>query len=157
MTLGERIQDLRKKNGYSQEKLATKLNVSRQAVQKWEQNICEPSIDSLTLIANLFDVSLDYLLTGKEDAKVDDRDSSKSLTKRDIILLIVFLISVLAFIGLFVYALLNPIQYKQSVSFVWWYLRFWVSSGTMFRIFVLISLAGMIASLVLFLKKRKTK
>lgn len=65
MTVGERIQDLRKKKGYSQEKLAAHLNMSRQAVAKWEQNVCEPSLDCLTSMAELFEVDLDYLITGK--------------------------------------------------------------------------------------------
>lgn len=47
MTVGERIQDLRKKKGFSQEKLAEYLNMSRQAVAKWEQNVCEPNLDCL--------------------------------------------------------------------------------------------------------------
>ena len=47
MTVGERIQDLRKKKGFSQEKLAEYLNMSRQAVVKWEQNVCEPNLDCL--------------------------------------------------------------------------------------------------------------
>ncbi len=155
MTLGERIQNLRKKNGCSQEKLAEKLNVSRQAVQKWEQNMCEPSVDSLTLMASIFDVSLDYLLIGKEEEKEEKTDSHKPFTKTDVVFLVLFLISVLAFIGLFIYAVLNPIYYNQTKSFIWWYVRFWVSSGTLFRVFVLISVAGMITFLVLFLKKRK--
>ncbi len=84
MTLGERIQDLRKKNGYSQEKLSSKLNVSRQAVQKWEQNICEPSMESLTMLAGLFNVSLDYLLLGKEKEEREKTESKNTLTKTDI-------------------------------------------------------------------------
>ena len=155
MTLGERIQNLRKKNGCSQEKLAEKLNVSRQAVQKWEQNMCEPSVDSLTLMASIFDVSLDYLLVGKETETHDKTVEHKSFTKADMVFLVMFLISVLAFIGLLIYSILNPIYYNQTKSFIWWYVRFWVSSGTLFRVLVLLSLAGMITFLILFLKKRK--
>ena len=65
MTVGERIQDLRKKKGYTQEKLAAHLNLSRQAVAKWEQNACEPNLDCLVAMAELFEVDLDYLITGK--------------------------------------------------------------------------------------------
>lgn len=102
MTLGERKQDLRKKNGYSQEKLSSKLNVSRQAVQKWEQNICEPSIDSITLIADLFNVSLDYLLAGKANENTEKTETENSLTKTDIVFRIVFLLSIALFVGLFI-------------------------------------------------------
>lgn len=65
MTVGERIQDLRKKKGYTQEKLAAHLNLSRQAVAKWEQNACEPNLDCLVAMAELFEVDLDYLIAGK--------------------------------------------------------------------------------------------
>lgn len=56
MTLGERIKELRNKHGLSQEQLADKLNVSRQAVQKWESNINEPNIETLKCIACYFKV-----------------------------------------------------------------------------------------------------
>ncbi len=157
MTLGERIQDLRKKNGYSQEKLSSKLHVSRQAVQKWEQNICEPSMESLTMLAGLFNVSLDYLLLGKEKEEREKTESKNTLTKTDIVLLITFLLSVALFIGLFIYSLLNPMVYNQTKSFIWWYVRIWVSTGTLFRLLVLLSVVGIVTSLILFLKKRKTK
>lgn len=170
MTLGERIQDLRKKKGYSQEKLAGCLNMSRQAIAKWEQNICEPSIDCLTLMAELFEVDLDYLITGKVDVdrkKSEDiireketiviKENNHLLDKTDIVLLIVLITSIIAFVGLFVYALLNPLYWNQMYSFVWWYVRFNVSSGTWFRLLVLISVIGIISSLLMFLRRRKKK
>jgi transcriptional regulator with XRE-family HTH domain len=167
MTVGERIKDLRKKKGYSQEKLATHLNMSRQAVAKWEQNGCEPNFDCLTSMAKLFDVDLDYLITGKvSEEKAEDVINKKEaiiikerdhlLDKKDIILLITFIISTVAFIGLFIYALLNPLYWNQRYSFLWWYIRFWVSSGTWFRILVLISTFGIVFSLFVFLRRRQT-
>lgn len=62
MTLGEKIQDLRKKSGMSQDTLAEKLEVSRQAVSKWERDEAVPEADKLVRIAKLFGVSTDYLL-----------------------------------------------------------------------------------------------
>lgn len=166
MTVGERIQNLRKKKGYSQEELATHLNMSRQAVAKWEQNVCEPSLDCLTSMAELFEVDLDYLITGKvteekseetigEKATIIIKEKDNLLDKKDIILLITFIISTVAFIGLFIYALLNPLYWNQKYSFLWWYIRFWVSSGTWFRILVLISTFGIVFSLLVFLKRRR--
>ena len=73
MTVGERIQDLRKKKGYTQEKLAAHLNLSRQAVAKWEQNACEPNLDCLVAMAELFEVDLDYLITGKASDNVTEK------------------------------------------------------------------------------------
>lgn len=168
MTVGERIQDLRKKKGYSQEKLAIHLNMSRQAVAKWEQNVCEPSLDSLTSMAELFEVDLDYLIAGKVDEEKAEEvihGNEKEtiiikdhlLDKKDIILLITFIISIVAFIGLFIYALLNPLYWNQKYSFIWWYVRFWVSSGTWFRILAFLSIIGIVSSLFVFLRRRKNK
>ena len=67
MTLGEKIQLARKKKGMSQEDLANMLNVSRQAVQKWESGITQPEVSNLVQISNMFDVSLDYLLKDIEE------------------------------------------------------------------------------------------
>ena len=169
MTVGERIQDLRKKKGYSQEKLAAHLNMSRQAVAKWEQNVCEPSLDCLNSMAELFEVDLDYLITGKvaKEEKAESvihekettiiKEKDHLLDKKDIILLITLVTSTVAFVGLFIYALLNPLYWNQKDSFLWWYNRFWVSSGTWFRIFVLISTFGIVSSLLVFLRRRKNK
>ncbi len=160
MTLGERIKELRNKSNLSQEKLALELNVSRQAVQKWETDVCQPSLDTLNAIARLFNVNLDYLVNGKEIENKEDITGSENIQKTvldkvDIILLIVMLLSIGLFIGTFIYSILNPILYNSSYSFVWWYVRIWVSSGTFFRFLVLLSIVGFVISLVKFLRRRK--
>ena len=66
MTLGQRIQELRKQKGLSQEGLGEKLGVSRQAVSRWEMDGAVPEVDKLVAMAKLFGVSLDQLLTGEE-------------------------------------------------------------------------------------------
>lgn len=60
--LSEKIRELRRKSGLSQEELADKLDVSRQAVSKWETGAAVPTADTLVNLADLFGVSLDYLL-----------------------------------------------------------------------------------------------
>ena len=62
MILAEKIQSLRKKNGWSQEDLAEKLNVSRQSVSKWESAASIPDINKILELAKLFGVTTDYLL-----------------------------------------------------------------------------------------------
>lgn len=62
MTLGEKIQLSRKKKGMSQEDLANLLNVSRQAVQKWESGASTPELSKLVEMSNLFEVSIDWLV-----------------------------------------------------------------------------------------------
>lgn len=67
MTFGEKLQELRKKAGLSQDALAEKLEVSRQAVSKWERDETMPETEKVIRIAQLFHVSLDSLLMGKEE------------------------------------------------------------------------------------------
>lgn len=63
-TLGQRIQELRKDNHWTGEELGKKLNVAKSTVSLWESGARTPSTDMLTDIAKLFNVSIDYLLTG---------------------------------------------------------------------------------------------
>lgn len=62
MTFSEKLLKLRKENGLSQEALAEKLNTTRQAISKWENGQGFPETEKLLMLANLFEVSLDYLL-----------------------------------------------------------------------------------------------
>ena len=66
MDFRERLFDLRRQAGLSQEELANLLGVTRQAVQKWEAGTSRPDMDNLASLAEYFKVSLDYLVTGKE-------------------------------------------------------------------------------------------
>lgn len=65
-TLGERVRELRKKNGLTQLQLAEKLKITDKAVSKWEAGEGNPDISLLTIIASIFNCTIDYLLTGKE-------------------------------------------------------------------------------------------
>lgn len=69
MILGEKIMELRKKNGWSQEELAGKLKVSRQSVSKWESAMSVPELDKVLQLSEIFEVSTDYLL--KDDKEED--------------------------------------------------------------------------------------
>ena len=62
----ERLYQLRRERGISQEELANIIGVSRQAVQKWESGASQPNIDNLVAISEYFGVTLDYLLKGDE-------------------------------------------------------------------------------------------
>jgi len=60
--ISNQIYKLRKKQGWSQELLAEKLNISRQTLSKWELGDSKPNIDNLIQIRNVFDVTYEYLL-----------------------------------------------------------------------------------------------
>lgn len=62
MTIGEKILNMRKARGWSQEELAERVGVSRQAVSRWEADSAKPDADRIIAICDLFGVSADYLL-----------------------------------------------------------------------------------------------
>ena len=78
LNLGERIKALRKQNNLSQEQLAEKLNVSRQAVSKWESNTAYPDISNLILLRDIFGVTLDYLVIDNNTIENQDINEDKS-------------------------------------------------------------------------------
>lgn len=63
----KRLYEYRKAHGYSQEELAAKIGVSRQAISKWERSESSPDTDNLIALAQLYGVSLDTLLMGEEE------------------------------------------------------------------------------------------
>lgn len=77
MILAEKIIRLRKKMGWSQEELAEKMNVSRQAVSKWEGAQTVPDLEKILLLSSLFSVTTDYLLKDEiEDEEFTDEGDS---------------------------------------------------------------------------------
>lgn len=62
MTLGEKIQKLRKQQGLSQEALAEKVTVTRQTISKWELGQSLPDLDFIAQLSEIFNVSSDYLI-----------------------------------------------------------------------------------------------
>lgn len=67
MTLSEKISNLRKQKGWSQEELGEHLEVSRQSVSKWKSGESIPSIDKIIRLSEIFNVTTDYLI--KNDIK----------------------------------------------------------------------------------------
>ena len=79
-----RLYELRKKKGLSQEELAEKLGVSRQAVSKWERSEASPDTDNLIALAKIYDLSLDELIFGKKtterEAKIESEKKPEEKT-----------------------------------------------------------------------------
>lgn len=74
--IGEKIKNKRKELNLTQEYLAKELNISRQAVSKWEKGLSEPSMDNLLKLSEIFGVDIDYF---KKDS---DQEDSKSQASR---------------------------------------------------------------------------
>ena len=87
--VGERIKNLRQQLGLTQAELADKVGFTSQTVSNWESGSREPDIEALVKLSSLFNVSLDYLLSGKKEEEkitLDDMDAEKRLSwiiKRD--------------------------------------------------------------------------
>lgn len=78
--LSEKIINLRKSRGWSQEELAERLNVSRQSVSKWESGISNPDLDKIVAMSALFGVSTDYLL---KDSTAEEREPIRDFVRED--------------------------------------------------------------------------
>ena len=86
MEFNEKLQELRKAKGLTQEELAEALFVSRTAISKWESGRGYPSIDSLKAIAKFFGVSIDMLLSCEEALDLAEKESKrKEIRRRDLV------------------------------------------------------------------------
>lgn len=84
-SIGKTIASLRKSKGWTQVELAEKLNVSDKAVSKWESEAGFPEISQLPALANLFGVTIDYIMTGKTAEKERILNSkAKSVKVKDL-------------------------------------------------------------------------
>ena len=75
MEFHEKLHELRKNRGLTQEELAEALYVSRTAISKWESGRGYPSIDSLKEISNYFSVSIDDLLSGEKLLSIAEKEN----------------------------------------------------------------------------------
>jgi len=76
----DKLFNLRIQYGYSQEALAEKINVSRQAISKWELGLTFPDTEKVLALSSFFDVSIDYLL--KDEIQVDKNESMDRMVLR---------------------------------------------------------------------------
>ena len=83
MTFGEKLQKLRQKAGMSQDALAERLDVSRQAVSRWERDETMPETDKVVALADLFGVTTDYLLRQGAEEEPQAARSTASAPRRD--------------------------------------------------------------------------
>ena len=73
MTLGSKIKELRNANGLTQKDLSEKLNVTPQAVSRWESDEVEPSVDTIRQMATIFNVTIDELFGNKVEPTVVEK------------------------------------------------------------------------------------
>lgn len=73
----DRLQELRKKYGYSQETLSEKLGVSRQAISKWERGESSPDTDNLIMLSKIYGITLDDILNPEADINIPVTDEKR--------------------------------------------------------------------------------
>lgn len=80
MEISERLQELRKKAGYSQEQVSEMLGLSRQAISKWESGQGKPDIENIIKLTEIYHVSADYLLLGVEQNNVNVKSKKPKIS-----------------------------------------------------------------------------
>lgn len=112
MNMADRIQYLRKAKGISQEELADKVGVSRQAVSKWESEQSTPDLDKVITMSEYFDVTTDYILKGIEPVADNDIKSSELTSK-------ILYIASTAFIAIGLFCAFGGWYEEQNMDAVW--------------------------------------
>ena len=92
MTIGEKLQQLRKDSNYTQEELADIMNVSRQSISKWESDVAFPETEKLITLSKLYQCSIDYLLNEDSDEKVKSRGRGKAFNTKKLPLIVMTLV-----------------------------------------------------------------
>ena len=114
--LNENLKQLRKSKGLSQEELAIRLNVVRQTISKWERGESSPDISALVAIADIFGVTLDYLV---RDENIDDgvKENKKEETRYNHRVIAYISQGLVWFIALFSFIITSLIS--PSATFQW--------------------------------------
>lgn len=109
MKLSDKILSLRKQSGLSQEELAEKLNVSRQAVSRWEVGSAQPDASNVLQLSKLFGVTADYLLNDdyESDHDVPAVKNTETIANKKIKKIIALCVSIFGLIGNFVIYILS--------------------------------------------------
>jgi len=93
MKLSDKIIKLRKLNGWSQEELAEKINVSRQAISRWEGALAQPDATNILQLSKLFGVTTDYLLNDEYESD-DDLPKISEVKKENLNQILVFMVTI---------------------------------------------------------------
>ncbi|MDQ8820984.1 helix-turn-helix domain-containing protein [Streptococcus ruminantium] len=112
MNMADRIEYLRKTNGISQEELADKVGVSRQAVSKWENEQSLPDLEKIITMSDYFGVTTDYILKGIEPV-ADKEQKSSELTSK------ILYIASTAFVAIVLFSAFSGWHETQTIDTIW--------------------------------------
>ena len=120
MEFGEKLQRLRKDKSMSQEQLAEHLNVSRQAVSRWEKNVVLPDVCNVIAISELFDVSIDYLLKSesvyKKEICCSNYNEERKFLKEKLRIFVGISFSIFGSLSILILFILSSIKEKYIVG-----------------------------------------
>ena len=114
MNFSEKLTNLRKQKGLSQEELGEKLNVTRQTISKWELGQTSPDMAKLTEIATFFEVSVDEL-TNEEKTIKEEKSSAKGSNSGAKTALIIIIVLVVIALGIGIYFMSKFISFGSSI------------------------------------------
>ena len=108
MIFKEKLLELRKQKGWSQEELGNNLDVSRQTISKWESGQSTPEMEKLVKISEIFEISLDELIIGiknevKESVEENKNSDKPKKSKIKIVFMILLILVLLSFFGVITY------------------------------------------------------
>lgn len=107
MTLSEKLYNLRRKQGLSQEELAEKLNCSRQVISKWENGMTTPDAEMLQKYSELFGVSIDYLIKDDVEDSTSVQPTEKNGENKKLLGILGIVISLLGCASLIVFGAIS--------------------------------------------------
>jgi transcriptional regulator with XRE-family HTH domain len=103
MTLSEKLYNLRRKQGLSQEELSAKLDCSRQVISKWENGATTPDAEMLQKYSEMFGVSIDYLVKEDIEEPTSIQPTAKNIGSKNLLAILGLVISLLGCVSLLVF------------------------------------------------------
>ena len=114
MTLSEKLYNLRRKQGLSQEGLAEKLDCSRQVISKWENGTTTPDAEMLQKYSELFGVSIDYLVKDEIDEPSGVQPTEKNSGNKKLLGILGIVISLLGCVSLIVFGAITVLNSETA-------------------------------------------
>lgn len=136
MTVGEKILNLRKARGWSQEELAERVGVTRQAVSRWESGSAKPDADKIIAICDLFGVTADYLLRDMNNGMTAQQENellpvTKKVPFRRLSGMILILVCAAVLLAIWLMSVMYPVTpwheqqlmyflYSYKLTYIWY-------------------------------------
>ncbi len=156
MEFHEKLQELRKSRGLTQEELAEALFVSRTAISKWESGRGYPSIDSLKEISRYFSVSIDDLLSGEQLIFIAEKENKSNLNS--VCNLLEGFVDVFSLMLIFLPLYPKPVNgYIYSVNLLGYVGNNTFIIKTYWALFISLTVTGIVKTLMVYFKFEKDK